>query len=242
MVTTELASPALPRPTPTSHIRQVVLLWGGLWAITLMFAVLSLAWPALAPAGRPHPTLHPTLAAVSSIFRTNARVLAVPFVLVLSRFGSGRRSRSAGDAILALTIGTSAATVGLVLGHTGSRLLPYIPQLPVEYAAAAVAAAVWIAHRRDCRAREIARFPSDRRAPAARNRRCARGARNRPRPLMHRRHSLLYSSTCALRCGGYGAAYGFSRPEDAASSAAGGGSSPFTIAPTGGSHTSAAAR
>ena len=158
MVTTELAHPT--PPAPAAHdgrqlaggrIRQVLALWGALWAATALGMLLALPWPAQAPAGRPHPSLHPTLGAIASILATNIGVLIVPFALVALRFQSTRGWRLLADTLVLIVLGRSAITIGLALGHNGTRLLPYLPQLPVEYAAAALAAGVWIEHRREPR-------------------------------------------------------------------------------------------
>ncbi len=109
--------------------------------------------PALAPATAPHPVLHPTLAAAASILATNARVLALPYGLLLLRLDDVDWGRLIGSAALAGMLALNAITVGLAIGHWQSRLTPYLPQLPLEWAAAGVAASAWahtlIRHRRD---------------------------------------------------------------------------------------------
>ena len=99
-----------------------------------------MAWPALGPAARPHATLHPSLDAIASILLNNARVLAAPFILVAARFDRGRVSRVAGDTIVAAILVGNAIAVGFALGRWRGALIPYVPQLPVEYLAAATAA------------------------------------------------------------------------------------------------------
>jgi hypothetical protein len=125
-------------------LRHVLVSYAALWSLTALAAVAGLLWPALAPAGAPHPALHPTLGAIASILSANIGVLLVPFAVVALRFNASRRSRRCGDALLLIVLGRSATTIGLALGHNGTRLLPYIPQLPLEYAAAAIAASAWL--------------------------------------------------------------------------------------------------
>jgi hypothetical protein len=107
-----------------------------------------MAWPALGPAARPHATLHPSLGAIASIVMNNARVLAAPFILLAARFDRGRVSRLAGDTIVTAILVGNGIAVGLALGRWRGALIPYIPQLPVEYLAAATAATSWLSARR----------------------------------------------------------------------------------------------
>jgi hypothetical protein len=119
-----------------------------IWSATGVGVLLALAFPALAPGGPPHPTLHPSLGAVAAILAQNLRVLAAPYLLALFRFDRGRQMRLAGDVLVAGILGANALRVGLALGRWHERLLPYVPQLPLEYLAAAVAASAWILARR----------------------------------------------------------------------------------------------
>lgn len=120
----------------------------GIWSATGVGALLAIALPALAPGGPPHPTLHPSLGAADAIFAQNLRVLAAPYLLAAFRFGGTRRSRLAGDLVVAGILGGNALLVGLALGRWQGSLLPYLPQLPLEYLAASVAASAWILARR----------------------------------------------------------------------------------------------
>ena len=103
---------------------------------------------ALVPAGRPHPTLHPTFDAVAAILTNNARALAAPFILIVARFSMTRPTRLAGDAVIAVILGANAFRVGLALGHWGETLFPYLPHLPLEYLAASTAGSAWVTTRR----------------------------------------------------------------------------------------------
>ena len=78
----------------------------------------------------------------------NVRVLAAPFILVAARFDRGRVSRLAGDTIVTAILVGNAIAVGLALGRWRGALIPFVPQLPVEYLAAATAATVWLNARR----------------------------------------------------------------------------------------------
>jgi hypothetical protein len=122
--------------------------YGAIWSATGAGLLLALAFPTLGPGGPPHPTLHPSLGAVAAILTQNLRVLAAPYLLVIFRFGRTRRARLAGDVLVAAILGANALRVGLALGRWQGRLLPYVPQLPLEYLAAALAATAWIHARR----------------------------------------------------------------------------------------------
>jgi hypothetical protein len=130
-------------------LRITGLCWVTLAAATALGAAAAIAWPALGPATRPHATLHPSVDAIESILLNNARVLAAPFILAAARFGATRVSRLAGDAIVATILLGNAVAVGLALGRWREALIPFVPQLPIEYLAAATAAGAWIEVRRD---------------------------------------------------------------------------------------------
>jgi len=129
-------------------LRVVFLSWVTLAAATALGAAAAVAWPTLGPASRPHATLHPSLDAIASILLNNLRVLAAPFILTAARFGATRSSRFTGDAIVATIFVGNAVAVGLALGRWREALIPFVPQLPIEYLAAATAAAAWLDARR----------------------------------------------------------------------------------------------
>ena len=129
-------------------LRTVCLCWVALAATTALGAAAAIAWPALGPATHPHATLHPSLDAIASIVLNNVRVLAAPFILVAARFDRNRVSRVAGDTIVATILIGNAIAVGFALGRWRGALIPYVPQLPVEYLAAATAATAWLDARR----------------------------------------------------------------------------------------------
>jgi hypothetical protein len=113
--------------------------------------LVGAAAPGLAPGGHPHPTLHGTLGDVASIAIANARVLSASFLLALFRFPSDRRSRQLGDLLVVVLLGGNGLRVGLALGRDRGALLPYVPQLPLEWLAAALAAAAWLTLRTGAR-------------------------------------------------------------------------------------------
>jgi hypothetical protein len=117
----------------------------GATAIGIGIAILD---PKLAGSTSPHPTLTGSLGDTVWVLQNNARVLAVPFLLVASRFPERRLGRRAGDLIVPALVAASAIPVGVELGRWGSRLVPYLPQLPLEWAALALSVHVWVVARR----------------------------------------------------------------------------------------------
>ena len=129
---------------PRPDLRVVFLCWVTLVVATALGAATAAAWPTLGPASRPHATLHPSLDAIASILLNNLRVLAAPFILAAARFGATRTGRLAGDPIVATILVGNAVAVGLALGRWRGALIPFVPQLPIEYLAAGTAATTWI--------------------------------------------------------------------------------------------------
>ncbi len=141
------------RPRAGAHARRIAATYGALGTLTALGTLIGRLLPSLAPGGRPHPSLHGSLADLAAIAATNARVLSAPFLLALFRFPSGRRSRQLGDLLVIGLLGGNALRVGLALGHHGDQLLPYLPQLPLEWLAAAVAGGAWLTQRTHARTR-----------------------------------------------------------------------------------------
>jgi general stress protein CsbA len=146
MVTSELTQPVAGRAhIGLSPFRPALICTAALVCVTAIAAAAGAADPALVPNTPPHPTLHPTFGAIASIFVNNARVLALPFLLVVFRFDRVRWGRAVGTILLAGILAGNAITVGITLGRWQGRLVPYLPHLPLEWTAAGVAAGVWAA-------------------------------------------------------------------------------------------------
>ena len=120
----------------------------GVLAATAIGIGVAILDPQLAGSTPPHPTLTGSLGDAVWVLQNNARVLAVPFLLVACGFPQRRLSRRAGDLIVPALVTASAIPVGLELGRWGARLVPYLPQLPVEWAALALSAHAWVVARR----------------------------------------------------------------------------------------------
>ena len=104
----------------------------GVLAATAIGIGVAILDPQLAGSTPPHPTLTGSLGDAVWVLQNNARVLAVPFLLVAFGFPQRRLSRRAGDLIVPALVTASAIPVGLELGRWGARLVPYLPQLPAR--------------------------------------------------------------------------------------------------------------
>jgi hypothetical protein len=114
---------------------------------TLLSAIAATVMPALGPATSPHPTLHGTAREAMSIVGQNARTLAVPLLLCAGRWHTGRVTRHVGDLVVATLVIANATIVGLALGRYPTQLPAYLPHLPLEDAAVAIAAGAWLTRR-----------------------------------------------------------------------------------------------
>ena len=126
-----------------------------LWALTLLANLATAALPLLATAARELLVLH--LAATTNPPPSAGRVLAIAahniqaagWPLLLPLLGAQHRawSRTLADTAVLASVTVNAALVGLALGAYHVRLLPYVPQLPLEWAGVAVAPADWWLNR-----------------------------------------------------------------------------------------------
>ena len=132
-----------------ARARASVAATAAITSVTMLAAVAGAIDHTLVSATAPHASLTPTLAAWGSIVIENVRVLALPFLLTAFGMHHERWSRYVGDAAVSLVLGANAVQVGLALGRWQGRLLPYLPHLPLEWAAAGIAAGVWLYARTD---------------------------------------------------------------------------------------------
>ncbi len=142
--------------TAREHRRHLAAAAACVWLLAAAGFLLARLAPGLAPSTRPHPTLHGTPGELASVIANNLRVLAAPFLLAVLRWPGGRLTRRLGDVLIAAVIAQNTIAVGLALGRWGDRLLPYVPQLPLEWTALAIAGAAWLNARDGGRLRELA--------------------------------------------------------------------------------------
>ena len=119
----------------------------GVLATTLLGALVGAIAPALAGPTPPHPTLAGTPAEALSILAHNTAVLAIPYLL--AGLGAARHpgTRRLGDLAVAAISCQSTIPVGMALAHWRLTLAPYIPQLPLEWAALTTAICAWLTAR-----------------------------------------------------------------------------------------------
>jgi hypothetical protein len=116
--------------------------------LTVAGAIAAVIDPGLGSSTRPHPTITPGFSAALSIWQSNLRVLAVPFILAALRFADTRPGRTVGDVIIAALTAYSTLAVGLAIGRWRWALAQYLPHLPFEWAALSLAIAAWLLARK----------------------------------------------------------------------------------------------
>jgi hypothetical protein len=78
----------------------------------------------------------------------NVPICAWPLLLGVVGAHRHRLARRLGDGLVLACMIANTLPVGAALGACGTRLLPYLPQLPLEWAALALGASGWLIQRR----------------------------------------------------------------------------------------------
>jgi hypothetical protein len=142
---------------PAGLWRQWLYAYGGVWAATLAPAILiapvrqalkapirSVLKATLSAQHNPPPTLgHVLVLAAHNIPLTAWPLLLGPFGAHRSRFQT-----HLADGLLVACVTVNTLQVAVALDAYGSALLPYVPQLPVEWAAYALGASGWLLQRK----------------------------------------------------------------------------------------------
>jgi hypothetical protein len=145
LVTAAATSSAHPRRQ--ARLAQTALeSYGLLWLGTLLVAIVAIP---IAGEVRSFMGLRLTTAPSGSagmasfLAANNLRVAAVP--LLLAALSSGRRRwlPIVGDLVVSASLVVNVALGGLALGAYGPRLVPYLPQWPLEWGALALALTGW---------------------------------------------------------------------------------------------------
>ena len=136
--------------------------YGVLWASTLAAAAtVALAGSPLRSRTRgllglslsSGPIAAPHLSHVLALAAHNVPIAAWPLLLGLTGIGPRagieprRSARWVADSLVAASILANTAPVGAALGAYGARLIVYIPQLPLEWAALALGYGSWLVRR-----------------------------------------------------------------------------------------------
>jgi hypothetical protein len=116
-------------------------------AATLLSVIAAAIAPGLGPATSPHPTLRGTPRETLAIFAHNARTLIAPLLLCAGGWHTARLTRHVADLIVGALVLANAALVGVALGRYPTLLPAYLPHMPLEDAAVAIAASAWLARR-----------------------------------------------------------------------------------------------
>jgi hypothetical protein len=127
--------------------RPAVTVAAAIAVVTLLSAIVAAIAPQLGPGTSPHATLRGTPGEAVAILAHNARTLIAPLVLCAGRWHTGRVTRHLGDLLVAALVVANAAVVGAALGRYPTELPAYLPHIPLEDAAVAIAAGAWLAHR-----------------------------------------------------------------------------------------------
>jgi len=155
MAAAELTSRS--RPWPTGLPGAWLLAYAGIWIATLGSAALvaltgrrvthpvrQLLSLSLTPTGDPPPHLAHVLALAAH----NVPIAAWPLLLGVIGADRHRLTGYLANTMLAGCLLANTLPVGAALGAYGAPLLPYIPQLPLEWAGLALGASVWLVQRR----------------------------------------------------------------------------------------------
>ncbi len=120
-------------------------------ALGSIAGAVTAAWPAPATAifpNDPQPTLAGTPVEVVDIVLANLAVLVVPLLFAGAAAGRPGPWRVVGDLVTAGIVVVNSLTVGAALALHGTDLLRYLPHLPVEGTALALAGSTWVCQRR----------------------------------------------------------------------------------------------
>jgi hypothetical protein len=154
MATAELTPPATGRLL--GELRRVWLAaYGAVWAATLASAlIVGAVGPVKAPVGnllRLHlhasETPAPGLRHVVALAGHNLPIAAWPVLLGVAGAHRSQLGRRLADTAVVAAIGANILPVGGALGAYGPTLLPYVPQLPLEWAGLALGSTAWLVQR-----------------------------------------------------------------------------------------------
>ena len=90
---------------------------------------------------------HPTALHVLVLAAQNMPHAAWPLLLGGAGALQSARNRLITDALVWIALIANTASVGAALATYGARLLPYLPQVPLEWAALALGASAWVLQR-----------------------------------------------------------------------------------------------
>jgi hypothetical protein len=119
------------------------------WTLTAAAALITAALPAVADLARHElrlalaPASPPPATRMLSVALTNAFAAGWPLLLALLD-GPHRAIRAVHRALIVAWLAVNVIPVGAAIGAYGTRILPYLPQLPLEWTAIALALAGYL--------------------------------------------------------------------------------------------------
>jgi hypothetical protein len=125
----------------------------GVWTLTAAAALITAAAPAAGQLARDElrlalaPASAPAATRMLSVALTNAFAAGWPLLLALLD-GPHRAIRAVHRALIAGWLAVNVIPVGAAIGAYGTRILPYLPHLPLEWTAIALALAGYLHARR----------------------------------------------------------------------------------------------
>jgi uncharacterized membrane protein SpoIIM required for sporulation len=126
--------------------RSILSSYAILWAGTVLFALVAIpfAGPLREVFGLSGGLAAPGTATMAAVtLANNAREAAIPFLFAALRVGARRWPILLGDVVIAACLTADVALGGLALGTDGIRVLPYLPQWPLEWGGLALALTAW---------------------------------------------------------------------------------------------------
>lgn len=157
MATAELTVTPAARTPPGDLLRASLTAYAAIWVATLTSAVVVALSGASARALVRHSVgLHlnpglsppPSVARVLMLMAHNIPIAAWPLLLGVMGAHRHRHARRFADVLVVACMIVNVLPVGAALGAAGSALLPYIPQLPFEWAGLALGASAWLVQRK----------------------------------------------------------------------------------------------
>jgi hypothetical protein len=131
--------------------------YGGVWATTLTTAAVIglVGHPLAAPARRllgltltAQGNPPPQLGHIAALAAHNIPIASWPLLLGVLGAHHHRLATHVADGLLLACIIANTLPVGAALGAYGTAVLPYVPQLPLEWGGIALGASGWLAQRR----------------------------------------------------------------------------------------------
>jgi hypothetical protein len=127
-----------------------------IWAATVVSAALvATGGPGLTQPVRqllgahltPHNTPPPNLSHILGLAAHNIPIAAWPLLLGVLGADRHRLTRQLADTLVVACLLANTLIVGAALGAYGRPLVPYLPQLPLEWAGLALGASSWLIQR-----------------------------------------------------------------------------------------------